>query len=358
MNSDASNFDHSVQLSNEYLSIALDQAALGFWEVGLSEGNPMLCTDQCKRNFGRDPLLDFSYQDMLKSIIQEDQEQMQAAVARAIEEQVPYFAQYRVKHPDGIIRWIEAQGTVIREGGVPQKIIGTTIDITKVKDLEILRDELLSFAMHELKTPLSTVKGSLQILEKHLQKQSDEKILGIATRALASTERITRLLNEMARPVVAQFQEILLQRTAFDLLVLINEIAANAALLNNDCEIQVSTDLNSVLILADRFRIGQVITNLLNNAIKYSPNNLQIKVRVTCSHSAVTVKVIDKGLGIAPMDRVKVFQKFYRSGKRGTIDGLGIGLYLSSEIIIRHGGVIGVEDTTGPGTSVYFMLPC
>jgi len=358
MSLSASSPDYFLELPNDYLTMALNQAALGFWEVSLSEGNPMACTAQCKRNFGRDASIGFTYQEMLDSIVPEDKEQMQTAVGRAIRENVPYFAQYRVKHPDATIRWIEAQGIVIRDNEVPVKIIGTTIDITKIKDLEILRDELLSFAMHELKTPLSTVKGSLQILERHLQKQSDERILGIASRALGSTERITRLLNEMARPVIAQFQEIVLQKTSFDLLKLVSEIAENAALINQDIDIKLSAEQDKVMVSADRFRIGQVVTNLVNNAIKYSPGKPQIVITIRASHSAVTVKVIDKGLGIAQQDRVKVFQKFYRSGERRSIDGLGIGLYLSSEIIIRHGGVIGIEDSAEPGTTVYFMLPC
>src|SRR6201994_2236409 len=180
---------------------------------------------------------------------------------------------------------------VIRENNAPKKIIGTTIDITKVKDLEILRDELLSVAMHELKTPLSAVKGSLQIIERHLQKQDDEKILGVATRALGSAERITRLLNEMARPVVAQFQEIILQKTEFDLLQLVSEITANAALLNQECEISISSEADTMPVFADRFRIGQVVTNLINNAIKYSPGKPVVNITLTSSHSAVTVKV-------------------------------------------------------------------
>lgn len=357
MSVDTTLSDQSLTLSNEDLAGALNQAALGFWEVSLAEGNEMRCTEQCKRNFGRDPKSPFTYQEMLASIVPEDQPGMQAAVGRAIQEQVPYFAQYRVKHADGDIRWIEAQGKVISEDGSPKKIVGTTTDITRLKDLEILRDELLSVAMHELKTPLSAVKGSLQILERHLQKQDDEKILGIATRALGSADRITRLLNEMARPVLAQNQEILLQKSGFDLLHLIQEITENAALLHTDHRISIVTEETQTYVNADRFRIGQVITNLINNAIKYSPGQPLIQISLTSSHAAVTVKITDQGLGIAPEDRTKVFRKFYRSGERRAIDGLGIGLYLCSEIIVRHGGVIGIEETDGPGTTVYFMLP-
>src|ERR1700743_3777055 len=108
----------SLQITNEHLALALDQAALGFWEVSLAEGNEMTCTDQCKRNFGRNPLLGFTYQEMLNAIVLQDQPAMQAAVYKAISQQAPYFAQYRVTHPDGSIRWIEAQGMVICDDGL------------------------------------------------------------------------------------------------------------------------------------------------------------------------------------------------------------------------------------------------
>lgn len=163
--------------------------------------------------------------------------------------------------------------------------------------------------------------------------------------------------GELARPLTAHTTEIILQKTAIDFLSLVNEIVANAALLHEDVGIQIFADQDDIIVLADRFRISQVITNLVNNAIKYSPGKPVIKLNISTSHSAVTFRVTDQGMGIAPQDRAKVFHKFYRSGERHKIDGLGIGLFLCSEIIIRHGGVIGIEERAEPGTTVYFMLP-
>lgn len=96
--------DQILQISHEHLATALNQAAMGFWEVLLDGEQLMNCTDQCKRNFGREPSQKFTYSEMLESVIPEDRQAMQEAVGLAIQEQVPYFAHYRVKHPDGNIR--------------------------------------------------------------------------------------------------------------------------------------------------------------------------------------------------------------------------------------------------------------
>lgn len=349
--------DHTFTITQEYLGMALSQVSLGFWEVNLTDNNFMSCTDQCKRNFGWDVSKRFSYEDMMGCILPEDLPGMQERVRTAIHDRQPYFAQYRVRHPDGNIRWIEAQGKVIFEENIPQKIIGTTVDITEKKDLETLRDEMLSVAMHELKTPLSAVKGSLQLLERHLQQQGDAQAVRIASRALGSTDRITRLLNEMYEPVLIRSKEIVLAKTDFDLRRLTEEVAENAGMLHTAYRIAIYAPAPEVMVYADRYRIGQVLTNLINNAIKYSPGETNVEVHIQVSAAGTSVQVHDHGLGIPPEDRHRVFQKFYRSNPPESIEGLGIGLFLCAEIILRHGGRIAVEDIPGPGTTIGFLLP-
>ncbi|MCC8409128.1 PAS domain-containing sensor histidine kinase [Mucilaginibacter sp. UR6-1] len=351
--------DKTLIVSQEHLDIALNQVRLGFWELDL-DGMTLNCTPQCKMNFGMGDRPSLSYEELLACIVPEDRQMMQTDVAKAL---VPgngiYHSQYRARHPDGSLHWIEANGTVLFRDNTPYRMIGTTLDITEKKDLELLKDELLNVATHELKTPVSAVKGYLQILHRFIETTHNEKFINISNRALGSTERITRLLTEIADPAHRHLNQIRLSREHFDLRTLIDEIAGNAMLINPEYTIEIFCTGKSFMVLADRFRIGQVLTNLVNNAIKYSPDHKHVDIRLSTEDSWNKVQVIDSGIGINKDEHAKVFQKFYRTGSGSKIaGGFGIGLYLSSEIITRHGGQIGIEEKKqGAGTEFYFTLP-
>lgn len=350
--------DSTFTVSQKHLAQALAQARMGFWEVSLLEKNYMSCTDQCKRNFGWDTAMEFSYSDMLGCIVDEDREAMQASVARAIEQHIPYIAQYRVRYGDDSIHWIEARGSVTYdENGCPQIISGTTLDITEKKELEILRDEMLSIAMHEIKTPLSSVKGTLQLLNRQLTAQENALSNKLVENALKATDRINRLLNEMVAPVMVMAKGIELDRSTIDLTQLILEISHNAALIFPESDLHLHLPDDTVFLEADGYRIGQVITNLINNAIKYSDKKSPIHITMTTDQHEISVLISDLGIGIKPEDRKKVFEKFYRSKGHSHIEGFGIGLFLCADIILRHGGQIHVLDKEGPGTDISFTLP-
>lgn len=350
--------DSTFFISQKYLEEALSQAHIGFWEVSLQEKNYMSCTDQCKRNFGWDTALAFSYEDMLGCILDEDRAEMQEQVAQSIQQNIPYHAEYRVRHADASIHWIEAQGWVTYdESGYPKIISGTTLDITEKKELEILRDEMLSIAMHEIKTPLSSVKGTLQILERQLAGQQYNISPKIVGNALKATERITRLLDDMVAPVMVMAKGIMLDKSELNLSKLAQEISENASLIFPGSDINLHLPDSSVVVMADGYRIGQVITNLINNSIKYSDGISPIHIYIETSKADVSVTVSDLGMGIKYDDRKKIFDKFYRSKINGHVEGLGIGLFLCADIILRHGGQIAVLDKEGPGTDICFTLP-
>lgn len=174
-----------------------------------------------------------------------------------------------------------------------------------------------------------------------------------------ATERITRLLTEVADPVHRQLNQIRLIKENFDLRTLTDEIAANSTLINPEYRLFVYCPDESFPVYADRFRIAQVLTNLMNNAVKYSPQNKEIEVYLEQTETYVKLKIIDHGIGLNKDEHTKVFQKFYRAESAPKhVAGFGIGLFLCSEIIMRHGGKIGIESLKGEqGTCFYFTLP-
>jgi len=155
-----------------------------------------------------------------------------------------------------------------------------------------------------------------------------------------------------------QSGKIVLATTKFDLNVLISEIIDETELSHSQHQL-VFEHMEAIEVDADRDKIGSVISNLLSNAIKYSPDNKLIKISSSVENSSVTLAIHDQGMGIKPEDLEKLFERFYRveSNNMQHISGFGIGLYLSSEIIERHGGRIWAESELGKGATFFFSLP-
>jgi PAS domain S-box-containing protein len=232
--------EQAIEVTQEHFKIALDQVQLGFWELDLND-YALNCTSKCKTNIGIPVSELLNYDKLLECILVEDRPLMPEAIIKAIQSaDGVYSLQYRVRHADQSIHWIDAKGTVLFEAEVPGRIIGTMVDITEKKDLELLRDELFNVTTHELKTPLSAVKGYLQLLDRFISTTGNEKIAQVAKRALGSVERITRLLNEMADPANLYSNQIRLAKDYFDLNALSEEIAGNT--------IQIAWHLQTVTV--------------------------------------------------------------------------------------------------------------
>jgi len=155
-----------------------------------------------------------------------------------------------------------------------------------------------------------------------------------------------------------QSGKIVLATSKFDLNALISEIIDETELSHSQHQL-VFEHREDIEVDADRDKIGSVISNLLSNAIKYSPDNKLINISSFVENSSVTIAIHDQGMGIKPEDLEKLFERFYRveSNTMQHISGFGIGLYLSSEIIERHGGKIWAESKLGEGATFFFSLP-
>jgi signal transduction histidine kinase len=213
-------------------------------------------------------------------------------------------------------------------------------------------------ASHELKTPVTSLKGFIHILQRRLTTQGDELALHYLARMDAQLVRLTKLVNDLLNISKMQIGQLDYREEPFDLNELIQETVEN---------VQGTTQTHSLLlemqpqvrVLGDRERIGQVLVNLLNNAIKYSPRASKIIVRLSTHQEHACVSVQDFGFGIAETEQQKIFERFYQAadpmGK--TYPGLGIGLYISKTIITQHHGRIWVESRKGEGATFYFTIP-
>jgi PAS domain S-box-containing protein len=236
--------------------------------------------------------------------------------------------------------------------------MGFVLDISASKELDKRKDEFISMASHELKTPVTSLKGFLGLLQRRLTLQRDEKALHYLARMDAQVTKLTKLINDLLDLSKMQTGQLDYREERFDLDELVQEIVET---------VQETTQTHHLLlegqtqaeVSGDRDRIGQVLINLLNNAIKYSPQGDRVLVRVAISQNKALVSVQDFGIGIAKKHQHKIFERFYQvtDAEEKTYPGLGIGLYISYEIVKRHSGQMWVESKKGEGASFYFTLP-
>ncbi len=237
--------------------------------------------------------------------------------------------------------------------------VNVMTDITKNKVEEKRKDEFISIASHELKTPLTSVKAFTQLLEKHFSKTKDLKAKNYLRRINNQVDRLNHLVEDLLDVSKIQLGKLELNKQPIKLYEIVDETISDIKTLSEDYDIRVEGNTN-IMVECDKYRIGQVLNNLVNNAIKYSRTNKDIIVKITQSknNNKTIISVIDHGIGISPEHQKLLFQKFYRveGQDQSTYAGLGIGLYISYEILKRHNEDIWVESVQGEGSTFSFTL--
>lgn len=229
----------------------------------------------------------------------------------------------------------------------------------KVEDLSRLKDEFLSIASHELRTPVTSIKGYTQ-LAKTLIREDDlatvEEYLDVA---LDQIDRMSRLILELLDVSRIETGRLEIRREPIDWIAFVKNLVQRHHTAVSDRRFHVSLPDGHSTVVGDRDRLEQVLGNLLENAVKYSPDGSEIFVTVEERDDAVVTAVADRGMGIPPDELSQVFERFHRGRQVSSTNygGLGLGLYITKQIVERHGGSIWVESKEGQGTTFYFSLP-
>ena len=236
--------------------------------------------------------------------------------------------------------------------------IGFVLDISERKALDQRKDEFISMASHELKTPLTSLKGFLTLLQRRLRTEEHEKELYYLTRMNDQVEKLTKLINDLLDLSKMQTGQLVYREEHFAIDAQVQEIIENVQETTCTHHIQLEGHTQEE-ILGDQDRIGQVLINLLNNAIKYSPQADTVIVRLAADQDSVHISVQDFGIGIAHEHQEKIFERFYQvsDAAEKTYPGLGIGLYISNEIIKRHRGHLWIESEKDKGATFHVTLP-
>ncbi len=232
------------------------------------------------------------------------------------------------------------------------------MDITEQKQNDIRRSKFIGVVSHELKTPLTALKAYVQMLSNWAKKQKDNFTIGALTKVDKQVRKMLNMINSLLNLSGAEAGKIHLNKTEFILNELIDEVVEETLFITSTHSIAMAP-CNLIHINADRDKIEQVLVNLLSNAAKYSDKSAPIEVACATHDETVEVNITDHGFGIAREEIDKLFLPHYRVESKETekISGFGIGLYLCSEIIQKHGGKIWVESEPGKGSTFKFTLP-
>ena len=266
---------------------------------------------------------------------------------------------FRIKHFAGRVRWVVCTGNPQFESdGTFTGYIGACVDITEQKQLQQQKDEFLGIASHELRTPVTSIKAYAQVMMAMFKKEGDEKKVSMLQKMDSQLNRLTSLIGDLLDVTKINSGKLQFNNTTFAFDDMVDEVVNDLQHTTTKHVIEKQFK-GSGIITADRDRLIQVLTNLITNAIKYSPHSKTIVVHTKRNGNEAEVCVQDFGIGISPEKQGHVFEQFYRvSGDmQHTFPGLGLGLYISSEIIKREGGRIWVNSEEGKGSIFCFAVP-
>src|SRR6185312_4843484 len=271
----------------------------------------------------------------------------------------PYKAEVRLKSKSGEYRWFAAIGEPVFDN--ENKIIkwvGAFSDIHHLKKEQQRKDAFLSMASHELKTPVTTIKAYGEIAALMLEQKGDEQTLAIQRKMSKQVNKLTTLITDLLDNIRVEKGKLIFSETRFDFNDLVKDIVDDMQKINPHFRIVYHSD-KKVKLFGDIDKIGQVINNLITNAIKYAPGTDEIIVEMKVDEEGIQLSVQDFGIGIPVEDQPHIFEQFYRvnGDSQSTFPGMGIGLYICSEIINRQNGKIWVESTLGEGSTFYIWLP-
>ncbi|MDD5505967.1 MAG: ATP-binding protein, partial [Candidatus Omnitrophica bacterium] len=242
------------------------------------------------------------------------------------------------------------------------KVTGSVIvihDITEIRRLETMRRDFVANVSHELKTPLTSIKGFVETLLEGAMEDKENRVnfLKIINNHV---DRLNNLINDLLELSYIESKEVELLRNRFDLSILVNEVVMGNKSQAKKKGVEIKSDLPAGLeILADNSKIEQVLANLINNAIKYNKENGFVQIYSEQLADKLKVVVEDSGSGIPVKDIPRIFERFYRVDKARSreLGGTGLGLSIVKHIIELHSGSVGVESTEGLGSKFWFTLP-
>ncbi|QRN99656.1 PAS domain-containing protein [Archangium violaceum] len=356
----------ALRSSEDRLRLALRAAELGTWDMDPVTG-VLRWDERCKALFGLPPEADVTYDSFLSGIHPEDRAHTAAVVQRALsgENGGEYDTEFRSAVPhNGVERWVRATGRAFFEGGRAVRFIGTVHDVSDKKRQEAERrtraefeEQLIGIVSHDLRNPLNAINLSVAALLRN-EDLSERQAKGIA-RIAAAAERATRLIRDLLDFTRARLGGgIPIERRPFDLHHLTRQTVDEVRFAHPEREVEV-VQSGQGRGEWDGDRLAQVVTNLLNNALTYSPPETLVRVETRGEDDTFLLRVHNEGKPIPPELLPRLFNPMMRGTKKGDTSSrnIGLGLYIVNNIVHAHGGMVEVCSTEAEGTTFTVRLP-
>lgn len=364
--------EERARRSEERLLFALDAASMGTWDWDLVT-NQVVWSENLERIHGLPPgTFDGTFASYEREIHPDDRARVLQSAERAMREGTPHDVEYRIVAPDGTVRWCEGKGRVEFEGGIPIRMSGVCMIVTRRKEAELarlaaaeeasrLKDEFLATLSHELRTPLNAVLGWTQLLQ-HEQLNPDRArhaVEVIARNAQLQGQLIDEILD-VSRIITGKLH---IERRPVAVGPLVQAAVAGISPVARARGLSLSQAVASdrLAVAGDPQRLHQVLGNVLSNAVKFTPAGGSISVTCELRDRAVSITVADTGTGIDPAFLPYVFDRFRQADSRTTRQhgGLGLGLAIARYLVEQHDGSIRAESRGhDTGTTIVITLPC
>ncbi|MES2875204.1 MAG: ATP-binding protein [Bacteroidota bacterium] len=339
--------------------IAIEAANVGTWMID-DATRVFITSSRVKELFGYDSGQELTLEAALMCVTERHREKISKGIEETFKTGKPYHVDFSTSGlPERKLRWVKAVGGLYTDPeGKLTHISGVMMDITEQKQGELRKNKFIGMVSHELKTPLTSLRAYVQMLHAWARKRKDDFTVGALAKMEKQVKKMGNMINGFLSLNQVESGNIHLDLKDFELNNLINNALEETRLLNPSRTIKFS-QLEIVELQADPDKIEQVLINLVSNAIKYSPEEGVIEITTSIKGEMAEVRIKDEGIGIAPSDMKKLFERYFRVENKHTeqIPGFGIGLYLCAEIIRIHNGKIWGESEPGKGSEFCFQLP-
>jgi signal transduction histidine kinase len=371
------------------LQLILDELPISIYLVRGRDARLVLANKAATTIWGADwpinlPMENFLQQNSVRIFGTDGRELLPAqfATLRAVQNhETVYHHQEVIRHPDGITLPVlvnavaleaevlgilpdDIQGAQTATGTEPAAIV-VHQDVTALKETERLKDEFIGIAAHELRTPLAVLKGFSQTLIVQTARGKGPELVDWQTEALQSidqaTSRMVELIDDLLDVTRLQARRLEFYMEPHDIVALTRRVLTRQQITTGQHTLSLHTPFEYLVVQIDPRRIEQVLNNLINNAIKYSPEGglITVTINADTTHQMALISIRDSGIGIPKDQQGRVFGRFVRAdnARNYGIGGTGLGLYLSRELIEHHGGSIWFESNEGQGSTFFITLP-